>query len=293
MASAENIIGLTRDLLKEESNSDVPAVSNEFLYEAIMDGQSKWEDSFQIGGENAIKDQVETGFDLASDTTITADLAKTGVSFITDADQSSAAANGAMLIWDDNMPDFINYTTYVAATKTYTGVTGIAFAHEEDDTCQRLYKLPSNFGSFREAPLYGDGVRLNGIPLSYINTIPVPGFFSEYNDGTNRFLVLPKSSTGSASVLYNKTAATINSLDDVVSVPDKYKFFLTHHCAAYIYQGRADLLDAYNHQLSVSEKILMRALTNRNVGKKIRTRPFGRGYSDSVTVGGYTYPFGR
>ena len=288
MASTETIIGLTRDLLREESTSDIPAVSDSFLYEAIMDGQSKWEDAFQTGGENPIKDQVETGYDIIADTTLDGALTAASTSVTVDGSGSYDASTGAFLIWDDNMPDFVNYTSFAA--KVFSGVTGIAFAHEDGDTVQALYKLPSNFGSFRESPFYGDGVRINGLSARYIDTVPVGGFFSLYDDGTNKFLVLPKGLTGSVSVLFNKAYETINSLDYVVSVPDKYKFFLVHHCAAYVYQGRADLLQAYQFSMGESEKILERALRVRSTGKKIRTRPFGRTSSDYVTVGGNTYP---
>lgn len=288
MASADNIITLTRDLLREESGSDVPVVANSFLYEAIMDGQNKWDDSFQVGGENPVSEALETGFDLVADTTLNGAITSASTSVTVD-DDLNYDASGAFIVWDDNMADYISYTSYT--TKVFSGVTGIGFNHEDEDALQKLYKLPTNFGSFRESALYGDGVQLNGVPLRYIGGIPTVGFFSEYNDGTNRFLVLPRGSTGSASVLFNKASATIDSTDDTVSVPDKYKMFLVWHCVSFCYMGREEDANKLLFAQSESEKVLSRALRNRNVGKKIRTRPFGRPYRDSLSIGSSVYPF--
>ena len=292
MASAETIIEKVRNLARADSGTDVPVLSDDFLFEAIMDGQTKWEDAFQIGGENPIADQLETGFDLVAETTLneTSGITDADTSITVDDANDYDSANGAVIIWDDNIPDFLSYTTWTSGTKTFSGVTGIAFDHEDEDRLAKLYKLPTNFGSFRESPLYGDGVRLNGVPMRYIDTVPPDGYFSLYDNGTNKFLVLPRGLTGSASVLFNKSSATIDSTDDTVSVPDRFKFFLIFHCLAYAYQGRENAVDKFQFAQAESEKILMRALQNRSTGKKIRTRPFAGRAGDSVTVGNYTYP---
>ena len=293
MASAGNIIDLVRQLIRAEDGSDVPVVSNEFLFEAIMDGQKKWEDAFQTTGENPLKDQLETGFDLVSDTTLNepSGVATTDTEFTVDDNNSFDASSGALVLWDDNMPDIVSYTTYTSGTKTFSGVTGLAFAHEDEDTVQKLYKLPTNFGSFRESPMYGDGVQINGIPTKFIGgPVPTAWHFSLYDDGTNKFLVLPRDTTGSVSVLFNKASTTVDDTADIVSVPDSHKMFLVFHCAAYCYQGRADEANQYLFCQSESEKILNRALRNRNFGKKIRTRPFRRAMTDYTQIDGAIVP---
>lgn len=289
MATTENIVTLTRNLLREEDTSDVPVVSDDFLYEAIMDGQSKWEDAFNIGGESAISEQVPYGYDLASDTTLDGDVSANATTFTLSANNSSASTNSAMLLWNDNNPYFVSYTAYDSSTKIVTGASNVVVGFDDGDTVQRLYKLPSNFQSFRESPLYGDGVRVNGTPYRYTDTVPYSGgYFSMYEDDNGKYIVLPKGLTGSMSVLYNRAYTTINSADDVVSVPDKHKFFLVYHCVAMCFldvdQAKVDKFEAK------SERILNRALATRNTNKKIRTRPLSRGMIDTVTVGGYTYP---
>ncbi len=289
MASTQNIIDNIRRLLREDSSTDVPAIQNDFLFEAIMDGQSKWEDSFQIGGEDN-ESQVETAFNLVADTKLDEDI----TTATTDFDVVSGANlddSGVLLLWDDSIPDFVSYTG--KTVNNLTGVTGIGSSHDSGDIAQKVYKLPSNFGSFRESATFGDGVLFNGIPLKYMAGFPVPGFFSKYNDGTFDYLVLSRGATGKAGVLYNKNFTNINSLDDVVSVPDKYKFFLVWHSIAMCYVGREDNWNKLLAAESAAEKILRRALQNRNTGKRIRTRHFGMITRDYVNVGGINYPLSR
>lgn len=293
MASAENIIENVRRIIRAESGTDVPVAQDAFLYEAINDGQNKWLDAFQQGGEDQVSSQRETGFDLIADTTLdeASGITSSDTEFtVTDDSSDYAASSGALLIWDDNMPDFVNYTTYTSGTKTFSGVTGIAFDHEDDDAVQNLYKLPTNFGSFRESANWGDGVLVNGIPHKYVNGIPPPAYFSLYDDGTNKFLVLPRGLTGSASVLFNAAYTTIDSSDDTVAIPDRWKFYLIWHCIAFCYMGRGDEADKMQFAQAKSEEILSRALRNRNTGKKIRTRPFGRTLRDYTVVGGIAVP---
>jgi len=290
MATTENIVTLTRNLLREEDTSDVPVVSDSFLYEAIMDAQGKWEDAFNTGGENEPRDVVPYGFDIASDTTLDGAVSADATTFTLTANNSSASTNSAMLLWNDNNPYFVSYTAYDSSTKIVTGASNIVIGFDDDDDVQRLYKLPSNFQSFRESPLYGDGVRVNGAPYRYVDTVPYSGgYFSKFEDSNGVYIVLPKGLTGTMAVLYNKAYTTINSSDDVISVPDKYKFFVVYHVVGMCF------LDIDPKRSTQFEKkayeILDRALQTRNTNKKIRTRPFNRTSSDYITVGGYTYPF--
>lgn len=291
--SAENIITNVRRIIRAESDSDAPVAQNEFLYEAIMDGQNKWLDAFQQGGEDQVASLRETGFDLVADTTLdeASGITSSDTEFTVDDNSSDyATSSGAGILWDDDMPDFITYTTYTSGTKTFSGVSGIAFDHEDEDTFQYIYKLPTNFGSFRESANWGDGVQVDGIPYRFINGVPPPSHFSLYDDGTNKFLVLPRGLTGSASVLFNASYNTIDGLDDTVGVPERWKFYLIWHCVAYCYMGREEDANKMLFAQTQSENILGRALRNRNTGKKIRTRPFGRIAQDYIAVGGNQYP---
>lgn len=290
MATAENIITNVRSLLREESGSDVPVIGDTFLYEAITDGQNKWRDTFQAGGEDQITSQLETGFDLVADTA----LAEAVTTATTDFDVDSGtnlASSGVLLIWDDNMPDFVTYTG--KSTNNLTGVTGIGFAHEDGDAVQKLYALPSNFSSFRESATYGDGVLVEGTPYNYMNGVPIPGYFSLYDDGTTKYLVLPRGLTGSASVLFNSAYNTIDDANDVVGVPERFKFFLIWHVVAMCYVGRDEAYDRLLAAQNESDKVLRRAMMNRNTGKRIRTRPLGTVTKDWTSINGSVFPLYR
>lgn len=277
--------------MRSEEGTDLQVLQNEFLYEAIMDGQNRWQDAFQQGGEDQVSSQRETGFDLVSDTNLNGDITTASTSIIVDASDDFDTSDGAVIIWDDAIPDYINYTTNTIATETLSGVTGIAFAHEDDDSVQKLYKLPTNFGSFRESANWGDGVLVNGDPYKSMNGPPSPGFFSMYDDGTNKFLVLPRGLTGSASVLFNAAYATIDSTDDTVSVPDRWKFFLIWHCVSYCHVGREEDYGKMQFAAQKANEILQKALQNRNVNKKIHARSFGRLVRDYTIKDGRYIPF--
>lgn len=289
--TAQNIITQVRSIIRADGGSDIPVVNNDFLYEAIMDGQGKWEDAFQQSGEEGIETALETGYVLVNDTLLSGDITTATTSFTVDDDNNYDTTDGALLIWDNGMPNKISYDTYTSGTKTFAGVSGISFNHDAEDVVQKLYKLPTNFGSFRESPLYGDGAQLNRNPLKYIGGgIATAGFFSDYTDGTNRFLVLPRQSTGKCSVLFNRAYEVIDDVNDIVSVPTKYKFFLIWHCIAYCYIGRADDANRMLYAQGESEKVLSRALRGRNTEKKIRTRSFGRISGDHTVINGQRYP---
>lgn len=283
--TAESIIGLARDILREESGSDVPVVGDSFMLTALSDGNLKWARAHNKG--NPIVFQRETGFDLVADTALAENITTSTTDFDVDSGANLYDA-ASIIVWDDNMPDFVSYTG--KSSNNLMGVTGIGFAHEDGDIVQKIYVLPSNFASFRESPTYGDGVLLNGIPLKYMNGVPVPGYFSLYDDGTNKYLVLPRGSTGSASVLYNKNSTTIDSTDDTVDVPDEYKFFLVWHLVSYAYIGREGDAGKMLFAQNESNKLLQEALRNRNTGKKIRTRPMGRVTRDYTTINGFYFP---
>lgn len=289
-STASTIIGHARNIVRGESGSDAPVLSDAFLLTAISDGNLKWARAFQTTGSAPIVFQRETGFDLANETAIN-DSAGTTTSTTTITVDSTTGydSSGVAVIWDDNMPDIFAYTS-VSAT-TFVGVTGLAFAHEDNDPIQPMYRLPSTFGAFRKSPSYGDGVRLNGVPFFFMGGPPVPGYFSMYDDGTNKFLWLPRDSTSSASVWFDKSSATIDSTDDTVDVPTEFDWFLVWHCVAFIYQGRTDDANMYQFARAESERLLMEALRNRNIGKKIRTRPMGRPMTDFIAIDGRLVPF--
>lgn len=280
--TAETIIGHIRTLVREDSGSDLPVLQDAFLLAAISDGNLKWASHFQTDGAAPIVFQRETGFDLVAETAINDSNGTTTASTSITVDaQVFPDSAGVAVVWDDSIPDVFSYTSQ--SSTLFSGVTGLSFAHEDDDAIAPLYKLPSNFGDFREAQGYGDGVRVNGVPLYYKEGAPLPGYFSMYDDGTSKYLWLPRQMTGTASVWYDKASTTIDSTDDTVDVPETYMFFLVWHAIAFCYTGREQDLNKMAFAQAQSEKILQKALQNRNRNhNKIRARSFNRPIIDHI-----------
>ncbi len=285
--TAAVIIGLARNLLRSESTSDVPVIQDSFMLQALSDANIKWARSFGGGsGVEPIFFQRDFGIDLVADTTLAANCATTDVTLTLTTSASFPTAS-SLVVWDDAMPDVIQYTGNNLTT-TLSGVTNIGFAHETGDRVQLLYALPSNFGSFRASSIYGDGVMVNGIPYYFMGGVPTPGYFSMIDDGTTKYLWLAPGMSGSCSVLYNKSSSTIASLSDVVDVPIDFQFFLVWHLVAFGFMGREQDMNAMKSAQEQSRMILQEALQNRNIGKKIRTRVFGR--RNLTMVNGSYYP---
>lgn len=291
--TASSIIDLARNLLREDSGSDVPVIGDTFLLTAISDGNLKWARRFRSGGVAPIVFQRETGFDLVADTQLNepGGITTSDNEIIVDNSDNFDTTNGAFVIWDDNLPDLISYTTNTVATETFTGVTNIGFAHEDNDVVQKLYKLPTNFGQFREAPGYGDGVRLNGSGLRFTGGPPDPGFFSMYDDGTNKFLWLPRGASNSASIWYDKNSTTIDSTDDTVDLPEEAQMFLVWHALSLCYVGREQDYGKMIAAKNEANSVLQEFLNDRNFREKIYSRPFNRRSSrDYVTINGSVIP---
>jgi len=277
---ASEIIGLIRDGLRAEEDSDIPYLSDDDLIEAVSDANYEWRDRFMIGSGNSdLISRGETGYNIISDTAIneSGGVAATDTEFNVD-DSGDFYSSGKLIIWDSNMPDEIDYTANSA--NNFSGVTNISFDHDDDDTVQAVYPLPSDFASFRKSKKYGDGVRLNGTPLVYMEAPPTPGHFSLIDSDT-KYLWLYRGASGVASIWYNRISSDINKIGDETDVPDKYKFFLVWRGIEFALFGRGDNLDIVAYARQKADEIMYRALRLRNTGQIIRTRPIR-------TFGNYT-----
>lgn len=270
--SAETLIGLARDLLREESGSDVPVIADDFMLEAIGEADEELKDAFHQGGGNTpVSQALEDGYDLASETAVdnTAGVLTTDVSITVDSTSGFDSA-GAAVIWTNDMPDVFFYTGTTATT--FTGVTGLAFSHADNDAIQPLYALPSNFGTFRRSEDYGDGVQLNGDPLTAMEAPPRDGHFSLRDDGTTKYLWLPRGATGFASVWFDSDSNTIDSIDDLVSFDGTWRFFYAWRAIENALFGRGDFPIIAFAQAR-ADRIKLRKLKVRNVGRRLRVRP--------------------
>ena len=267
-------IDLARTLMKTESGSDVPAVADAFLIQAVADIDKDLLRSYRkSGGNTPVERALEDGFTIPDETAIndsdgitTSDVTITVDSTTSGEDYESS---GAAVIWDSDMPDIFFYTGTSATS--FTGVTGLAFSHDDNDVIQPLLALPSNFGQFRRSEEYGDGVQLNGTPLFAMEGPPNPGTFSIRDDGTTKYLWLPRGSTGKVSVWFDKDSNTIDSTDDLLSLPDDWIFVYAWRLIELGVFGRGDVeLMATAQRKGDAKKLDL--LKDRNIGRRLRVR---------------------
>lgn len=277
-SSAGTILGHVWTILRTYGGgTDIPALQQEFLFTLLTQAVYEYERAFRRSGSEPIVFMKQTGFTLVADTQINqASVTTDDVSFVVDSSNDFELTDGAGVIWDESMSNVFNYTTNTIATETFSGVTNISFDHDEDDIVQRLYKLPTNFKTFRPANEYGDGVQVSGVPYYFMEGPPNTGFFSLYDDGTNKFLWLPRGVTGKAAVLYEKTSTVIDSTDDIIDVPPSHEFFLAWRMiqVASIPKEGAQPTQLYTVARSEGNKILKDILRDKDVGKYVRVRKF-------------------
>jgi hypothetical protein len=273
--SVETVVEIARKLMREESGSDLPVIGDTFMVQAVAQADREALRAYRKGGGNTPVDRaLEDGFTIPSETAIN-DAAGTTTSTVTMTVDSTTGydASGAAVIWDGDMPDIFFYTGVTATS--FTGVTGLAFDHEDNDLIQPLLALPSNVGKFRRSEEHGDGVQLNGNPLGFIDGVPTPGKFSIRDDGTTKYLWLPKGSTGDVSIWFDKDSNTIDSVDDLISLPDDWQFFYAWRCIELALFGRGDYsIIALAKQKGDMEKLDL--LKDRNVGRMIRVRKYSQ-----------------
>ena len=279
--STETIIGIARDLMRAESGSDVPVVSDAFLFKVVSDIDREVKRAFRRGGGNSqIANALEWGASLASETAVNNSngVATTDTTVTADS-YSGYDTAGAFAIWTNDMPDVVFYTS--RTTTLASGVTGIGLAHSDNDLIQPLYKLPSNFGQFRRSDDYGDGVQLNGNPLTYMEGPPRPGHFSTRTDGTSTFLWLPKGATGTVAALFDADSDEIDSLSDLIGSGPEWTFFYAWRCIELGVFGRGDY-DLMQLAKQKGDSIKLDILKDRNIGRRVRIRPLSmaRTHSD-------------
>ena len=287
-STASSIIESAWSILRTSgASTDVPALQEAFMLTLCNQANAEWIRAFRRGsGAGPSTFQQETGFTLVAETSVNqTTIAAGATSFVATLLDNFDLTNGSAVLWNQVMPDVFQYTTATVATETFSGVTGINFTHSSGDAIQKLYKLPTNFRSFRPSEFYGDGVQLNGMPLRYMNSPPSYGYFSMIDDGTNKWLWLPRQVTGKASVQYEKNSTTITSTSDTVDVPVDSEMFLVWRVvqAASIPKNGGQPSQLYAVAKNAANLILLDALNDRNTGNSVRVKQFSilRPYRDS------------
>lgn len=267
LTQAFNILGV------DSSTISQPGLQSTQMLAMLNDANMEWSRTFKrSGGEPPVVLERETGFDLVADTALAEAVTTDETAWDIDDDDDLDAA-GAVVIWDDDMADIVEYTS--VAANILSGVSGAGFAHEDGDGVQKLYALPSNFASFRSQSGFGDGVQVNGVAYWYTTGTPSGNTFTYYDNGTTKYLWLPRGVTGSAAVSYNKATTTIDDTADTVDVPPEYQFFLVYRLVEHGWRVLGDLNAALEAQQKANT-ILLEAQKERNVRKAVQVRPLTR-----------------
>lgn len=275
MSNASTIINYAWNILGEDGSTvSHPALQEATMLKVLDDANREWQRAFRKSGEPPKTMQKEFGIDLVADTTLSAAQAASAVTASL-TDSSSFTSSGAIAIWDDSVADIEEFTSNAA--NVLSGVTGADWAHESGDTVQLLYALPSNFGSYRATDQAQDGVMTDsGISLNYTSGQPNEYQFSEYNNGTTRYLWLPRGMSGSVRVFYNKISTTIDETSDSPDWDTAYDFFGIYRLVEHGLRSRGNNPDKVQEARFIADGKLLDALKDKNVGKIVKTRPIGR-----------------
>lgn len=272
MATGATILGYAQDTLGFDRTSvGVPGLEPTQLLAHANQAVLEYFDAFRKNGQPPSRVSKETGYALVADQNLAADVASGATSFTID-DSSSYGASGAIAIWDDNRPDYTEFTGNDLST-AISGVTGVDFAHETDDNTQLLYALPSNFVDFRQQEGNPAGVTVDGHPYTFTSSAPYGSRFAIYDNGTTKYLNFPEGLTGDVFVKYNADPTTVDEESDSVDVPTRDEWFVVYR----ICQKVAPLLDKDpNYYENQANLVLGDALKRRNINKRPRTRPIRR-----------------
>jgi hypothetical protein len=276
-STAGTIITYASNITKiDPSTIAAPGLQNAMLLAIIDNANQEWQAIWKTtGGEPQKVFQGEMGGATITDTTLSAAQAVVDVTASL-TDSTSFPSSGAVVVYTDNMGDVEEFTGNTG--NTLTGVTGIDFAHNLGDTVSATYALPSTFMDFRAVEGSGDGVIVNGVAYYYTSGVPLSLQFSVYDNGTTKYLLLPRGVSGNYQVYYNKATTHIDATTDTVDVPTVYEYFLVWRLVEHIHRvkgsdvsrsmearqlGNAELLRA-QMQLRTRKGPKMRSIQPRN-----------------------------
>lgn len=284
MSLASSIIESASALLKvDQSTTRIPGVQNAEMLRVLNLANLEYIRSFvRNGGEPPSTLASETGVTLVASTALNGATAIDDTTVTVDS-ASSAPSTGAFAV-DAELAEYTGTTA-----TTLTGVTGLGLAHDDDSTVSFLYALPSNFHSFRTTSTARDGVLVGKTQYIFTTGEPTGGHFSIYDNGATKYLWFPQGLTGKVTVYYNKNGATIDEGTDSPSWDTAYDNFGIHRLVAHGIRAQGlGYQESFNAD-AMADKVLREMHQEKNVGKKIRVRPFSRSSRDSVSLNGRTY----
>lgn len=283
MALASTILDRAEQTLSFDRTSvGIPGLESTNLLTVVNAAVKEYFSSFEKSGEPSSILRRETGYTLVTDTAVNnASGVASGATSIIGDDFSEFGASGAIALWDNDRPDYIEFGANNLTT-TLSTVTGVSFAHEDNDIISLLYALPSNFDGFRSEEGYEDGVSVDGHTFFFTSGSPVGNKFAIYDNGTTKYLHFPQGMTGDVFVRYNIVPTVVDGEGDTVDIPTKDEDYAVWAVVKYV----APMLERQDmYQIASAEmlKVLNSAHIRKNIGKRPRLRPLRRssGYSRS------------
>lgn len=281
-STAETLIGYIENIANIDVDTiGVPGAEETQLLNIIHQANLEYYNAhIQGGGEPPLQFVNEYAVSLLANTTLAEAVATTDTEFnITSS--SALESDGAAMIWDDNTPDVIEYTTN--SGNNLSGVTKISFAHSSGDPIYALYELPSTFSSFRSEHDNPEGVLVEGRVFYYTSSsTPLGNQFTVYDNGSSKFLQFPRGLNGvTAFVKYNAIPTTINDTSDTVITPEEDEYFIVWRAVEHVYTILSMNQDEIQRARALADDILRRSLIRRNIGKRVRIGRRFRGYPSS------------
>lgn len=274
MALASTILDRAeRRLGFDRTSVGIPGLESTNLLTVINSAVKDYFSSFEKTGEPPTLLKKETGYTLVADTNLNGAVASGATSIVCDS-TANFGSSGAIAVWDNDRPDYIEFAANNLTT-TLSTVTLVSFAHEDEDVVSLLYALPAAFDGFRSEEGFEDGVSVDGIPFFFTSGNPVGRKFALYDNGTTKYLHFPQGLTGDVFVRYNGTPTVVDGEGDTVDIPTKdedYAFWRVVEYAAPLLER----LDDYKIATAKCFEILHSAHVRRNVGKRPRLRPLAR-----------------
>jgi hypothetical protein len=282
LATATTILDRAeRTLDFERASIGVPGLESTNLLTVLNSAVKEYFVSFEKMGEPSSILRKETGYALVADTALNGALASGATSIVVDS-SASFGTSGAIAVWDNDRPDYIEFGGNNLTT-TFSSVTGVSFAHEDNDIVSLLYALPSNFDGFRSEEGFEDGVSVDGTPYFFTSGDPRGLKYAIYDNGTTKYLHFPMGLTGDVFVRYNAAPTVVSAESSTVDIPTKDEDYAMWAVVKYA-STKLDRPDMFNMATAEMYRILNSAHILKNIAKRPRLRPMRRkiGYARSV-----------
>lgn len=222
--TANEVYAMAQDLLRlSGSGVDINGLKEDRVITWIDGLHSDFFEEFTKRGMNYPDYmKMHEGYTGVTASALSSDVSEGDVTFAIDT-AAALPSSGAGVILSNDQYDIFEFTSNTSGT--IAGITGVDFDHDNGSTVHRLYAMPSNFGRFRIEKERGQGVRVNGIGYTQVPDLPTGAQYAVYDNGTTKYLWLPRDTTGNILVTYDKKPTTIDEIDDTLDTPD-YQYIL-------------------------------------------------------------------